>query len=151
MNCESLLSFHAAVHARPETATVGDTHTLRGVLFPTLVVRPEDALAGFTVSFEELEAAYGREPRMYFEPDGSFVWRSAADETPWQVDGLAFDRDGRVRYVELKGTCPAARLETLLAALGWPRQGVMFQLAREAVFLAEAEFRRYAALSAASF
>jgi hypothetical protein len=138
-------SFHAVLHARPAAATSGETRMLRGLSLPTLAVRPEDALDGFAVTFEELETTYGLEPRMFFEPDGSFVWRSSAGEPTWQLDGLEFDRDGRVRYVDLKGTCPAARLESLLAPLGWPQQALMFQLAREAVFLAEAEFRRYAA------
>jgi len=34
----------------------------------------------------------------------------------------------------------------LLTALGWPATAVMFQLTREAVFLDEAEFRRFAAV-----
>ena len=147
MTGERLLSFHATVHARPQETGLGNLQMLRGESLPTLAVSSESALGGFPASFEEVEAAYGREPRMFFEPDGSFVWRSSTDEPTWQVDGLVFDRDGRVRYVELKGTCPAARLEWLLAALGWPGQAVMFQPAREAVFLGEAEFRRYAALS----
>lgn len=145
MTAAPLFSFHAGVHARPAAAKSGETRTLRGLELATLAVRPEDALDGFAVSFEELEAVYGHESRMFFEPDGSFVWRSSADEPTWQLDGLVFDRDGRVRYVDLKGTCPPERLETLLAPLGWPRQAVMFQLAREAVFLADAQFRRYGA------
>lgn len=145
MTAAAPLSFRAAVHARPAAATIGPTRLLRGLDVPTLDVSPADALGGFPATFEEVEAAYSRESRMFFEPDGSFVWRSSAEETPWQLDGLVFDRDGRVRYVELMGTCPAERLETLLAPLGWPRQAVLFQLLQEAVFLAEPEFRRYAA------
>jgi hypothetical protein len=48
-------------------------------------------------------------------------------------------------YAELRGYCPDAALDHLLAALGWPETPLIFQLIRHAVFLDEAEFRRYAA------
>jgi hypothetical protein len=83
---------------------------------------------------------------MFLEPDGSFVWVSAAKETPWQLDGVLYDRNERLLYVDLKGACTAPAFDRLLGALGWPETPVMFQLAREAVFLDETEFRRYAAL-----
>ena len=42
-------------------------------------------------------------PRMFFEPDGSFVWVAAADaETPWQIDGLLSDRAGRLIAAEFE-------------------------------------------------
>ncbi len=81
---------------------------------------------------------------MYFEPDGSFVWTSAQSEPRWHVEGNLFDRDGRLLFADLKGACPNEQLDRLLAAFGWPRTPLMFQLVREAVFLGEAEFRRYA-------
>ena len=44
----------------------------------------------------------------------------------------------------MKGTCPPQRFDELLAALGWPQTQLVFQLTRQAVFLDEAEFRRFA-------
>jgi hypothetical protein len=85
---------------------------------------------------------------MFFEPDGSFVWTSPSNEPAWQVDGNLFDRNGRVLFVDLKGSCPGDQFDRLLSALGWPATPLVFQLVREAVFLDEAEFRRYAASSA---
>ena len=137
--------YQAVLHARPAEAAIGPTIVLRGRTLPTLDLRPDAALGGFAVTFEALEAAYSALPRMYFEPDGSFVWRSPADEASWQVDGMAYDRDGRVRYVELKGSCPPDRLAALTTPLGGAQQPVMFQLLREAVFLDEAAFWTYAA------
>jgi hypothetical protein len=136
--------FHVVLHARPTDAPSGATIALRGLSLPTLAVRPEDSAEGFAVSFEEFETYCSTAARMFFEPDGSFVWRSGADEAPWQLDGLVADRDGRVRFIDLKGSCPPERLEWLLSPLGWPRQSILFQLAQEAVFLDEASFRRYA-------
>lgn len=141
-------TFHAVLHARPADAPSGPTIALRGLSLSTLAVRPEDSAEGFAVSFEEFETYCATAARMFFEPDGSFVWRSGADEAPWQLDGLVADRDGRVRFIDLKGNCPPERLEWLLAPLGWPRQSILFQLAQEAVFLDEATFRRYAAAEA---
>jgi hypothetical protein len=86
---------------------------------------------------------------MFVEPDGSFVWVSsnaACDQAApaWQLDGNLFDRNGRLLMVDLKGTCAEAEFDRLLAAFGWPTTPVMFQLSREAVFLDEPNFRRYA-------
>ena len=83
--------------------------------------------------------------RMFFEPDGSFVWVGSAAGQAWQLDGLLADRAGRLLYVELKGRCPSDVLDGILATFGRPEHGLMFQLVREAVFLDESEFRRYAA------
>ncbi len=83
---------------------------------------------------------------MYIEPDGSFVWVSSRGEATWQVDGNLYDHLNRLRLVDLKGSCPAERFDQLLAALGWPRTQLVFQLVRAAVFLDELEFRRWALL-----
>ena len=85
---------------------------------------------------------------MYCEPDGSFVWVSSQGEPAWQVDGNLYDHNERLLFVDLKGTCPPREFDRFLAALGWPRTKLMFQLTREAVFLDEAEFRRLSAIRA---
>jgi hypothetical protein len=146
----SLLSFSAVVHAQPVGAIPGVVVALRGFDLPTLAVGPGDSSIGFDRTFEEVETALSRCERLFFEPDGSFVWRSSAHESPWQLDGMVYDRGGRVLYLELKGTCPDERLDELLTALDWPRTSVMFQLVREAVFLDEPTFRRLASATAAS-
>lgn len=135
--------FHATIHARPETAVAGPVVAIDGRPVPTLGV-PPDVLAAtaFACSFEQAAAALATLPRMYCEPDGSFVWVSARDEHPWQVDGNLYDRNGRLLFVDLKGTCPPAEFDRLLACLGWPRQPIVLQLVRQAVFVDEAQFRR---------
>jgi hypothetical protein len=55
-----------------------------------------------------------------------------------------FDRDGKLLFVDLKGSCPPEQFDRLLGAFGWPAASLMFQLTRQAVFLDEAEFRRFA-------
>jgi hypothetical protein len=81
---------------------------------------------------------------MFCEADGSFVWVSPHGQRAWQVDGNLYDLGERLLFVDLKGTCPPHQFDRFLAALGWPDTRLMFQLTREAVFLDESEFRRWA-------
>lgn len=141
----TLLAFNAVIHARPAGAPTADDTSLRGCVRRRLAVRGDEVGPGFVVTFETVGERLAGKERLYFEPDGSFVWVAAAEERAWQLDGLLADRADRLLYVELKGTCPPEALDELLAAIGRPAEGFMFQLVREAVFLDEGEFRRYAA------
>jgi hypothetical protein len=105
--------------------------------------------APLSVSFDAALAELGLLPRLFIEPDGSFVWRGAtAEGAAWQVDGNLIDRGDVLDYVELKGVCPSERLDEILRALGWPAVPLTFQLSRFGVFLREEEFRRQAATPA---
>ena len=134
--------FHASVHARPPAVVPGSSIELRGTTLATLRVAQSDALP-FEVTFEQVEQRLSALPRMFLEPDGSFVWVGPSEDR-WQVDGNLSDDGVRLRYAELKGTCPATALDKLLDAMGWPRTSLMFQLVHLGVFLAEEEFRRFA-------
>jgi hypothetical protein len=149
-----MLRFHATVHARSHDVSPGVAIELRGLATPTLIVPPTALAHPFALTFEEAVAALERLDRMFIEPDGSFVWVSASTAAPgeahaWQLDGNLFDRNGRLLLVDLKGSCPAAELDRLLTAFGWPGTPVLFELTREAVFLGESDFRHYAARSIA--
>jgi hypothetical protein len=150
------------IQRRPVEAVAGASLALRGGTYRTLGIHPAMlAAAVLPVTFEQAEAALAALPRLFIEPDGSFVW--VADTpglTPrgwprgrgrsWQVDGQLYDRQGRLVYVELRGCCPAAAFDRLLCALGWPEAMLVFQLICEAVYLDETDYRRYAAASAAA-
>ncbi|MEX2173218.1 MAG: hypothetical protein WD872_02580 [Pirellulaceae bacterium] len=111
-----------------------------------IAVRGTDAHSGLTAVFDAAYANLERLPRLFIEPDGSFVWRGTSDDgLEWQVDGNLIDRGVVLDYVELKGNCPAERFDDLLRALGWPASPVRVQLPRRGVFLTEEEFRRQAA------
>lgn len=138
--------FHVTVHARTSDVRPGLTIALAGRQLSTLELSQESlGRSALACSFEEAAARLSLLPRLYCEPDGSFVWVSPRDEPSWQVDGNLFDRAGRLAFVDLKGTCPPAAFDALLSALGWPDQRLVFQLTREALLLDEAEFRRWAA------
>jgi len=139
--------FHTTIHARPAEATPGMRVELAGHTVQTIDVDPTSLRVPCACSFEEAAEALSRLPRMYCEPDGSFVWVSPGNDPVWQVDGNLYDRDGRLLFVDLKGTCPAEAFDDLLRALGWPATPLLFQLVREAVFVDEAEFRRLARAS----
>ncbi len=138
--------FEVRIQPRPGDAVAAQRVELAGIEYPALDFAPA-ALASAVLprSFEQAEVALASLPRLFFEPDGSFVWVADSAESAWQVDGQLYDRDGRLVYVELKGHCPVAAFDRLLQTLGWPDAPLMFQLVREAVWLDEASFRRLAA------
>ena len=136
--------FHIAIHARAKQVVPGSVLTCGVLRCPTLAVEPQLLAEPFAISFEQAAENLHRLPRMFVEPDGSFVWVSDTPEHAWQVDGNLFDRRERLLYVEAKGSCPAPAFDRLLAACGWPETTLIFQLIRQAVFLEEAEFRRFA-------
>jgi len=105
-----------------------------------------EAIGPLPITFEQSLATLARLPRMFVEPDGSFVWAGeAADNVNWQVDGNLIDQGERLAYVEIKGVCPQEQFDALLTALGWPQAQLAFQLPRRGIFLDEAAFRRLAA------
>lgn len=162
-----MYAFEARIQVRPAEALDGARVTLRGGTYGTLDIRPAMlASAVFPITFEQAEAALAALPRLFIEPDGSFVWVAArawqADTTPgltpqgspgdaaraWQVDGQLYDRHGRLIYIEVRGKSPKDAFDHLLRAFGWPDATLVFQLIHEAVYLDETGFRRYAAASA---
>src|SRR5687767_6803554 len=96
--------FHVCLHARPREAPLGVTLEIEGRSIATLAVSPASLGEPFGASFEDAASRLSGLPRMFFEPDGSFVWVST--DPAWQVEGYLFDRDRRLQYVELKGSCP---------------------------------------------
>ena len=95
----------------------------------------------FAISFEEATEAFEQLPRMFLEPDGSFVWVVEDAGAKYQLDGLLTDDGTNLLHCELKGTCNAAVLDQFLTALGWPDQSLVFQVVRQGSYLNEAEFR----------
>ena len=146
-----MYEFQVSIQSLPVDCGLGETIELEGRRWTLLAIAPERlGSLSFERSFEEVSAALAALERLYIEPDGSFVWVSSRQESPWQVDGMLYDHQNRVRLVDLKGTCPADQFDRLLTTLGWPATQLMFQLTRQAIWLGEAEFRRFAQLRAPS-
>ena len=144
---DDLYAFDITLHGRVSAVDdlpVGDAYEDAWGSLPTLTVSNDLLVVPMTVGFDEALGRLALLERMYAEPDGSFVWTSPRDGSWWQVDGNAFEKDGRVLLVDLKGSCPASVFDRLLAAFGWPEQAMMMQLVRAAVFLDERTFRHHA-------
>jgi hypothetical protein len=140
-----MYEFQVSIHALPDDCMRGQPVELPGGRFTPLALAPE-RLGSITLprTFEEVAADLARLERLFIEPDGSFVWVSSRQDAPWQVDGMIYDHQDRVRFVDLKGVCPADQFDRLLTVLGWPQTRLMFQLTHQAILLDESEFRRYA-------
>ena len=131
--------FHCVIHARPKAISEGESVDIDGVSVATLSC--VDLLRTFERSFEEVAEAFEKLPRMFFEPDGSFVW-VVEREQRCQLDGSLIDNGSKMLNVELKGTCDGEVFDQFLGTLGWPELQVIFQLVSSGIYVDEAEFRR---------
>ena len=82
-----------------------------------VAIESTEITLSFRVSFEDAQARMVALPRLFFEPDGSFVWVSHDGPSSWQVDGVLSDAGDFVRTVEIKGTCPRACLKRLIGSI----------------------------------
>lgn len=93
--------WHIQIQGRSDDAIV-DRSKPGSMILPT---GPRQIDLSFEFVAQKLEQWDG----MFFEMDGSFVWRSkerkSVSENLWQLDGMLYDRAGKVEYVELKGSC----------------------------------------------
>ena len=128
---------HVIVHARPEGPLPVRQHSIDGRSLECVhVVGPLTSRFSFT--YETLEQRLAALPRMFCEPDGSFVWRC---ESGGQVDGLISDDGEQVVALELNLQAGPNVLDTLLRTLGWPQQSVLFQCVLWGCYLEEPQFR----------
>jgi len=138
-------AFEVTLHAAPaESMPVGPPLADRWGKWPTLALPPGELTEPLPVGFDDALERLGQLPRCYAEPDGSFVWTSPREGPRWQVDGNLFERNGGLLLVDLKGSCPPAELDNLLACFGGADAVCVFQLVRSAVFVSEDVFRQHA-------
>jgi len=136
--------FQISIHSPPQDIEFGAPIELRGRTLQPLTISHDTTSTRLTVTFEQAEQSLSALSRLFFEPDGSFVWVGATNGERWQVDGELYDGGVTLAYAELRGDCSAEAFDQLLTAFGWPDRKLMFQLVREAVFLNETAFRQYA-------
>jgi hypothetical protein len=85
-------------------------------------------------SFEQAVEQLSQIPRLFIEPDGSFVWTGSLemDQEPvaaaWQLYGMLYDVRGRLNRVEIQGSCPLDRWQTLCDCLQPDSQLVAYLL-----------------------
>jgi hypothetical protein len=137
-----LYCFHVGIHPLARGAAAGQSIELAGRTIATLAVSSEAARVAHRVTFDRCAEILATLPRMFIEPDGSFVWTGEQDGRAWQIDGVLYDQGPHLAYAEISGSAPPDEFDQLLAALGWPAAPLMFQLMPEGVFVSEAELRR---------
>jgi hypothetical protein len=72
-------------------------------------------------SFEAFVSAVSDWQGMFIEMDGSFVWSFEMDGNRFQIDGMVYDREGAIEYLELKGNWnPGAWTEIMTALVESP-------------------------------
>ena len=75
-----MYEFHASVHVMTEPASRSETYLCNGHPFHTLAISPENRGTRIAISFEKTAETLTALPRLFFEPDGSFIWVSSTDE-----------------------------------------------------------------------
>lgn len=139
----SLRPVHLILHRRPDAIAAGDRTTIDGCELATVTLSPEQQSEPFSLSFDAAVQRLAELPRMFVEPDGSFVWVSGHGVEPaWQLDGVVNDRADRVVSVEVKGGCPRPQFKQLLRAFEWPETTLLIQIVQAAVFLECVEYFR---------
>ena len=66
-------------------------------------------------SFEEAAERLERLDKLYFEPDGSFVWNRDAGRQ--QIFGMLYDAAGTLQYVDLRGTASRQTFQSVVDSL----------------------------------
>jgi hypothetical protein len=82
-----------------------------------LTLDSQQAAAPFLVDFEATLQTWELWPRMYVEPDGSFVWVGESSAGSWQIDGNLYDRHDKLWYIDLQGTITNEDWQALLDSL----------------------------------
>ncbi len=89
------------------TFSAGKSIELLGVELTTW--RFEGTLPALTIGFEELLETMVKWSGVYFEWDGSFGWvgkyEPSSPRKRWKMDGMVYDRDQAIQYIEVKGIC----------------------------------------------
>ena len=141
-----MYAFECSLHALPDSKVPvsGETLTDSCGQWPTLLIAQDQLITPLPIGFDDVLNQLNTLPRLYAEPDGSFVWTSPQENTRWQVNGNLYERNDSVLFVEIKGSCPASEFDQLLAGFLPDEKACVVQLTRPAVFVTVEVFRAHA-------
>ena len=141
-----MYAFECSLHALPDSEVLASGETLTDSCgqWPTLLIAQDQLITPLPIVFDDVLNQLNTLPRLYAEPDGSFVWTSPQENIRWQVNGNLYERNDRVLFVELKGSCPASEFDQLLACFLQDEKSCVVQLTRPAVFVTPEIFRAHA-------
>ena len=121
----------------PTQAAIVDGQTVEA-----LQIEARELNKTFDVSFDKLFESLQEFERLFIELDGSFVWRGTSDDSRWQIDGVVFEKDDRVWYVELKGYCDHQSFNKLVCCLAGNESSCIVQSITEGTVVSGREFIR---------
>ena len=141
-----MYAFECSLHALPDSEVLASGATLTDSCgqWPTLLIAQDQLITPLPIVFDDVLNQLNTLPRLYAEPDGSFVWTSPQENIRWQVNGNLYERNDCVLFVELKGSCPASEFDQLLACFLQDEKACVVQLTRPAVFVTPEIFRAHA-------
>ncbi|TWU23058.1 hypothetical protein Pla52o_25920 [Novipirellula galeiformis] len=65
-------------------------------------------------TFEQAASRLESLPKLFFELDGSFVW---SPDRSQQIDGMLYDAQDQIQYVDLQGQCSLESWRKLITAI----------------------------------
>ena len=136
-----MTDFHCILHIAPNEFPSPIEYEIQGIR--VIGTKLPSVTTRFSQSFEGAANCLQNLSRFFFEPDGSFVWVKETADQRYQLDGSLYDDGERLLHVELKGSCDHAMLDSLLACLGQPFHGFLFQFVQNGIYLLESEFRQH--------
>ena len=141
-----MYAFECSLHALPDSEVLASGETLTDSCgqWPTLLIAQDQLITPLPIVFDDVLNQLNTLPRLYAEPDGSFVWTSPQENIRWQVNGNLYERNDCVLFVEFKGSCPASEFDLLLACFLLDEKACVVQLTRPAVFVTPEIFRAHA-------
>ena len=141
-----MYAFECSLHARPsnDSQEAEDSLVDQWGQWPTLLVSQDQLSKPLPAEFDDVIYKLGEFPRMFAEPDGSFVWTSPYENLRWQVNGNLYEKNDNILFVELKGCCPQIEFDQLLACFLSDENSCVIQLIRAAVFVSAPVFRAHA-------
>ncbi len=137
--------FHASLHPRSgpwqfEPPQIVSHVEVRPVRYPR-----ENFSLTFPVSFQELAARWATLPHGALEPDGSFWWCSppaiaASESRASQIDGMFYERERALYYVEFRGSASTEALHAWLTDMGLAPGIIVVQLMTLGLFVTWNDF-----------
>ncbi len=137
--------WHLRIARHPPNALPRGNATILGQFVETLEL-PQGPIP-LSVSFDHVSDVLSQFPNLHFEPDGAFTWgsveRRSQHERLWQLDGMIYDRENRIEYVELKGNCDRAAWEAFTQVLsGVEYVPLVVHWIEQGLWISEPDFRK---------
>lgn len=111
---------------------------------------PPQGMGFFGCSFEQWMHKMLQRPGVYAEGDGSWSWtaqeKNERGAPVWRMEGMIYDRDGKVFYVDVQGQCTADAWRDMVEALQARDERLSICLAELGVWVSASGFEQWLAI-----